>query len=599
LLKECLEAFEYLRSTDKENNIVIDNYVLDEGLYLLIDKDFNVKKSYEVEKPKSKSKSDEKEEIIRTKDYYMFSSLDYNSILISMNKPIDKKKQIHSNNYFTFFVKKDVIRDKKLTPEIIKGYYDVLLNPELKYKSDKKSLKLYKDYEETAGKVDKSAIEIYKNYILENIFKNEDWVKGKGYLKIFFDASISDYERESKRYIIPNIFNSNFFNEEINGESVGLHGNNMGMNDKKPFLRHMNRKNIAPELISIENALKYKDLFQYLYGLASSGIKDVYISERNIKLENKKDEDFTGIYLRINKGTELEILYCDKIIKYRNKIESFDIENILKIDYEKYKDKYKDLSLLDKMVGSLSDIERLIDTFFFNKYLRLNYFTEASDIKLNDDKIRQMLITYRMFFFRWFKLGYTEDVLEKFKSISIYLLKDTLINDSYLKACAQFNIIFSIINYLERKEENMADIRTQLYKNLSRKVNSSESELEIIENDKEYYFALGQIVNYLNSINKSKNKDNLFLKQVLESNTNERTKEIITRMIKKYAYSKNINRKRFRNLGSMVMGYIIDTEEKDDFMIILGYLNNNVIYEKKDDKSEIDEDDDEGVEENE
>ena len=63
-----------------------------------------------------------------------------------MNKPIDGKKVIHSNNYLSFFIKKENLQpnykvDAKLTEEIIDKYYDILLDPRLKYKDrEKKSM---------------------------------------------------------------------------------------------------------------------------------------------------------------------------------------------------------------------------------------------------------------------------------------------------------------------------------------------------------------------------------------------------------------------------------------------------------------------------
>ena len=69
-----------------------------------------------------------------------------------MNKPMDGKKVIHSNNYFSFFVKKDSILTKKLTEAIIDGYYEVLKNPlEQKYKKSKEAGKIYELFEEEEG----------------------------------------------------------------------------------------------------------------------------------------------------------------------------------------------------------------------------------------------------------------------------------------------------------------------------------------------------------------------------------------------------------------------------------------------------------------
>ena len=45
-------------------------------------------------------------------DYKYFKQLDYLSRLINTQKPIDSKKVIHSNNYLSFFIKKDNINIK-------------------------------------------------------------------------------------------------------------------------------------------------------------------------------------------------------------------------------------------------------------------------------------------------------------------------------------------------------------------------------------------------------------------------------------------------------------------------------------------------------
>ena len=53
--------------------------------------------------------SDKKKGVLDGRDspkYLDFCFLDYYSKLIDMNKPIEKKKIIHSNNYYAFFIKK-------------------------------------------------------------------------------------------------------------------------------------------------------------------------------------------------------------------------------------------------------------------------------------------------------------------------------------------------------------------------------------------------------------------------------------------------------------------------------------------------------------
>ncbi len=57
---------------------------------------------------------------------------------------------IHSNQYLSFFVKKDSISGEKLTDEVINGYFDVLKSPEKKYKKGK-TRELYGSVKEKTG----------------------------------------------------------------------------------------------------------------------------------------------------------------------------------------------------------------------------------------------------------------------------------------------------------------------------------------------------------------------------------------------------------------------------------------------------------------
>ena len=60
---------------------------------------------------------------------------DYHSRLISMDKPQDSKKIVHSNNYMSFWVKYESFDNGKLDVQAIDRYFDVLINPREKYKN--------------------------------------------------------------------------------------------------------------------------------------------------------------------------------------------------------------------------------------------------------------------------------------------------------------------------------------------------------------------------------------------------------------------------------------------------------------------------------
>ena len=113
-----------------------------------------------------------------------------------MNKPIDSKKIIHSNNYLSFFIKKDKFptkdgEEKKLNIDVIEGYYSTLINPYLKYKTGKQK-EVYKSIEDIIGAVNVDEINEIKEWIIENIFELAKKYSGKNYLKIFFYYPIED-----------------------------------------------------------------------------------------------------------------------------------------------------------------------------------------------------------------------------------------------------------------------------------------------------------------------------------------------------------------------------------------------------------------------
>lgn len=218
MLKECLEIFEKI--LDEEDKLILDNYIPDDGTYIVVSKDENEFKINEVLNIKYNKKTEE----IEGENNSLYDDIcfyDYNSKVIDMNKPIDKKKIIQSNNYLSFFIKKESLTNGKLTNERIDQYYETLENPYLKY-TDSKAKEIYKDLEEELGEVDKESLKEIKEWIKENIFKLGIEITGKDYLKIFFEFPREMYEKEGNRYLTPNIFNKNNFNIKINEEIIGL-----------------------------------------------------------------------------------------------------------------------------------------------------------------------------------------------------------------------------------------------------------------------------------------------------------------------------------------------------------------------------------------
>lgn len=123
MIQDCVEIVTKSMDVDK---MLFDNYILADGTYVTVkcqDEKFTITSI-------TKIKLDKKERKIAiqgTSEYERLCRLDYYSRLLEMNKPVDSKKQIHSNNYLSFFVKKETLAAKKLTQEIIGSYCDTLL----------------------------------------------------------------------------------------------------------------------------------------------------------------------------------------------------------------------------------------------------------------------------------------------------------------------------------------------------------------------------------------------------------------------------------------------------------------------------------------
>ena len=146
-------------------------------------------------------------------------------------------------------------------------------------------------------------------------------LKRKDYLKIFFEADDSEYEREGRRYFLPNIYNNNEYNIEINSIVYGMPDNNLGMNAKKPFLSIKSRKYPAPYLLDGDDVILQKQFFDYLMNLVSAGKYQVYVDTERKKISGYANGDApdhveSGYYFRIRKGKQrqkfmIRILFRD------------------------------------------------------------------------------------------------------------------------------------------------------------------------------------------------------------------------------------------------------------------------------------------------
>lgn len=579
MLNECISIFEKHAEYDVDK-MVLDNYSPAEGFYLILEETpegFKEKEYFEIKQDKKTKKLNLSDAKLRT-----ISEMDYYCKLIDMNKPVDSKKIIQSNNYLCFCIKKESLTNGKLTEEIIDNYYEVLSDPYIKYSKNKQDKELYQLAEKEAGPINQEKLQIIKRWIKENIFRLPYELTGKDYLKIFFQCADVSMKKEGERYLLPNLFNKNDYNIKVNGIIYGLPNENMGLNSKKPYLENKNRKYTVPVLTSTEKNMVRKKFFDYLWGQASKGFYNIYFdSDKNevVPLGSKDSpkESLRGYYLRIRKDkNEAAILDMDCISAYRPKLaKPFLFDNILDIETEKldghnYGKNY-----------NLINIRDIINEEIFSKFLLSNFYNEPGEISCNNDEVlKENILLSRNALFNWFYKGYENGIDELMEKISVNLIKNSISNGHMEKVQHQFNAYISIIEYLKGGNERMADVMKEIRDSIREKIN--QKEYVSLQTDEEYYYATGQLIRYFISLNKSNKKMHSLFNPFLTIKKDELLKEKLEVLFKKYNYSIEADSLRFNNIYSMVTNYVPESADNSKYLIA-GYISKSLIYEKKED----------------
>ena len=586
VLSQALEVFkkEYEKKGDA---YILDSYIPADGTYVVVmpsDEGFVIEDIFDIKFDSNKKEIDRT--ISKYFDFVCFA--DYLSQLISTNKAIyvPKGRAIHGNNYLSFIIKKESITNGKLTNKMIDKYYDILENPTVKYKGSQETLKLYELVKESVGEVDKKKLNKIKLWIKENLFGLSQKYPGPGkdYLKIFFYYPQEDYKKESERYFIPNIYNKNDYNREINGTIFGLPDDNMGLNNNKPYLKNQTRKIVEPYLINIEEVMYQKMFFNYLMNQTKIGHVNVYIDDKIKILNNKSHIDyrFSGIFLRTKKidsktKKEVGIVDYDTIINYNPQLTKvFEYKNIIGIDYDKLNGTYGTIKTLNGM-------HQVINEIMFSKFLSSNFFTEPKDISINDGILKSNLLMCRTALFNWFFKGNGQNIWILLNKASLSLVKGSVINGYMTKASDQLNLRLSLKEYYEGGEE-MADVIFDLKNNLRVKI--SQKNTSYIENDREYFFAVGQLVSYFISRSKGKKKPLSLANPVINAKKDKAIKDKLKALYKKYNYDIESHNIKFKSLYAMVMSYEIK-ERIDEDIIIAGYLHSNLLYESAQNNKEV------------
>lgn len=565
MLEECLTVFKR-DLQDASERLIFDTVILEDGDYVLVYPDG----SYDIERVKYDKKSDSLVE--KPKHYTELCFYDYYSRLIDMNKSQDPKKIVQSNNYLSFFVKKESFMNGKMNQEAIERYFEVLKDPGKKYKD--KDLKLYSFISEKLKNIDVDKLERNKKWLIQHVFELEkvDYSQ-KEYLKVFFVDDNDIFINEGNRYLQTKIFNSNVYNIYQDNTVYGVPNDNMQLNDKKPFLKNKTRFQVAPNIIPLEQALLQKKFFDFLMNQANRRKTNIFIDTSNDgnfpRINAKKDMKiadrvFNGIYLKIKKGKFLEIQYYDRIANYKAYLDRpFIYKDVLQTKKEEEYGVY----------STVYEMESIIDGIIFSKYLKNNYFTEAGDLKSIDNIYRRSILSNRSAIFAWLYTSYAGDIASVLMKATMDAIMHSINNGYFNKVQKQMNLYLSLDIYFHEKE----NIMDTIVDTLRSKINANKQ--CYIESDLEYSFAVGQVINYLESLSKAKDKNLYFINQFIGAQNNKILKERILKALNKYSYALPQGKTRINRLLAMVLGYT-EVKEINKELLIAGCVGFNLIYEK-------------------
>ena len=575
MIDEALEVFKKIYDKEGEK-LVVNKHIPKDGTYILV----SIKSGKIIEKLNIFYDKKAKKVDGEFNQYYSYiRAFDYYSNLVDMNKPMDPKKTIHSNQIYSFFIKKDSIREHKLTKSIIEGYKKNLLNPEEKYNS-KEGKELYKNIAEKLPKIEKDVVEDIFLWIEDNV--NENLLENdnkKDYLKIFFveedlDKSLEVFKNEHKRYIIPNIFNSNDYNKKIGETIYGLSNNNMGLNAKKAFLENKTRRVSTPYLVNTYEILLQYAFYNYLLPEVKQGNYFIYFLENEIIPRTYKEGCPNGAKYLLNASYSKDVDIKNFNVISKNSSEEISI-NFKEILHQKKKDtdeiEYGNLNR-EKMMNNINKI------LFYN-FLLGNFLLNDGDLDIKDIEIKKLLMKYRNAFYKWFYLNDEAEVKKNIRKIYLDAVMVAIGNGHFFKASQQLDFGFCLEKYFYGKSELMEEIMN--VKEVFLNHTLSEEEWEFL-NDEEYFFAVGQILAYINYMRNSKAKSLNFIKQLTFVKNIDVLKEKIKKIVISYSHIFETKNKKINRTISNISLY--QPKEIRIDILLAGFTADIIFFKKREEK---------------
>lgn len=573
LIRNLLDTFKKAYEI-KGDDIVIENHNLKEGLYIKINQNSEI------------------ETVIIKKDspvnkhYQWFRKADFYSSIINTNKCI-KDKKIHSSNYLSVFMKKENVIDTKKTKalpteeilEKLNTYYSVIISP--KFNSDEIDKELGKKLD--IGKYNFSKDFMLKQFdvIKELVIKNND--EFDNYIKIFFNFNDWGlYKQELNRYLFVSVFLKNDFNMIYDNNVYGLSSMNMGLDDKKTFLKHRTLNCEVPYRISAKDAVL---LFKYSKWLKVNKLGanfkaydyDYKKPLKDIDIKNYEDKYY--MFYSNNKDV-IEIEDFDIVPAFNEKI-NFTVENYIGArNYNSEIKGYLKPNYSDYNGKNTKSFLKALDEGLYNKKLIYSFNKKLNEIKPTkwDSKsfCNILILTKNQAFDFIYKNDYI-GLREAVSKYYVYLVIEN-IKTNLLKGKNACNVYFALKKFFNLGGDEIVNKISELRNSIGDYIKNED--IHDLENVVQYSFLAGQIAFYLINQSASANKNHDVVERMINCKRVEGINNELKYWFKRFAHAVSLNYRKFNKAFSMVLAYKHDENLNED-IFLAGYLGDNIFYEKK------------------
>lgn len=497
MIENLLKTFSKMYERDGDS-LILDDYKLGDGVYVLVNLNTGkILTEFEVNKNNKCEENKYYQNIVR---YFNYSEI------IDMNKAVDVKfKKIHSNQIYALKIKSNNLT-KEVFEKSLNYYYKRLENYRDDLTKDKIKLKLYDELDDETKAVDTESLGKIKEWIGKNIYGyyeekaktiNIYFVKSNLETEEEIEESYRDFERNMTKYLRPNVFvrTDCCIIDEESGKVLGVPNTWYTTNVDKPSLVNKGKINELPILLNAEEVILRDKLKSFLLKEMKKRNNFIYFNSFDIYATNKMIENklYTNL-IQIDRDSNGSVTFAR--IEYLNNNEfSFEISDI--VDFTK-NEKMAD----DYFVG-VADLEKTKELFnknIFNNRLD-GYF---SGMKIERDSLKNFTMKYKDNFYNWFFLGNNQVgyIIEK---LLLERFRIALNNNKERKYKIKkiINLCFNLeqnLNMEDYKGDKM-ELKERLKTNLETKEDWK------IQDDKEFAFNLGQLLYYLNTKVKGKDRN--------------------------------------------------------------------------------------------